>query len=135
MASMVVVSPAWAGPNINEYTEGVAQKSGYDVQGVTVTSFSQRIGNAIRGVISFLGTIFFALTVYAGYLWMTAQGEEEKVTKAKKILKTSAIGMMIVLGAFSITTFFLNGFGGPVGPMMGAPQQTWGQAFKQRLGL
>lgn len=59
----------------------------------------------LQGALSLVGTIFLLLTVYAGFLWMTAQGNEEKVTKAKDIVTQTVIGLAITLGAYAITAF------------------------------
>jgi len=56
---------------------------------------------------SFLGIIFLILVLYGCFLWMTAGGNEEQITKAKKILKDSIIGLIIVLLSYSITYFVL----------------------------
>lgn len=74
---------------------------------VTDTTLSQTIGRGIKIVLGFVGTIFFVLTVYAGFTWMMAQGNSEKVEQAQGILQTAAIGLIIVLAAYSITTFAL----------------------------
>ena len=52
-----------------------------------------------------MGVIFLVLMVYAGYLWMTARGTEEQIEKAKKIIMAAMIGLIITLGAYSITAF------------------------------
>ena len=59
----------------------------------------------IRTALTFLGMIFLVLTIYAGFMWMTAGGEEEKVKKATDTLKAAVIGLAIVLSAYSITYF------------------------------
>lgn len=59
-------------------------------------------------VLGLLGTIFLALTVYAGFLWMTAGGNEDNITKAKQILFSSVIGLAIILVAYSITWFVMR---------------------------
>ena len=59
----------------------------------------------IRLILSFLGIVFLALTIYAGVLWMTAAGEKEKVEKAQGIIKASVIGLLVILAAYSITEF------------------------------
>lgn len=61
-----------------------------------------RIINIFLGL---LGTIAVVLIVYAGFLWMTSAGSEDKVDKAKKILWTSVIGLAIILSAYMITSF------------------------------
>src|SRR3989344_1722582 len=45
----------------------------------------------IRSALSLIGIVFLVLTLYAGWLWMTAGGEEEKISKAKKLLSNGVI--------------------------------------------
>lgn len=108
----IVLPVLAAGPDIGLGAGGLTQKvagnGGYAVAGVTDTSLSASIGQVIKVALSLVGTIFFALTVYAGFLWMTASGNEEKVTKATEILKRAIIGLIIVLAAYSITSFVLG---------------------------
>ncbi len=59
----------------------------------------------VKTVLGFLGIIFVALVIYAGFLWMTSAGNEEKIKKAKSILTNSIIGLAIILGAWVITRF------------------------------
>ena len=69
------------------------------------SSFEGSISTIIKGVLSLVGTIFLILAVYAGILWMTASGNEEKVTKAKDIITQAILGLAITLGAYAITAF------------------------------
>lgn len=55
------------------------------------------IGSIIRVIFSVLGIIFVILTILAGYRWMTAAGNEEQVSSAKKSLKQSIIGLVIIV--------------------------------------
>lgn len=65
-------------------------------------------GRIINIALSFLGLIILLLIVYAGFLWMTSNGEEEKVRKAKGILKNAIIGLVITLSAWAIATFIIS---------------------------
>ncbi len=100
-----------AGPDIGLGSNGlanqVAQQGGYTTGGVTDTTISQSIGLIIRVILSLVGTIFFVLTVYAGFLWMMAQGNEEQVTKATGILKMAVIGLIITLASYIISIFVI----------------------------
>jgi uncharacterized membrane protein (Fun14 family) len=89
-----------------DLSQDIAQKSGYG--SVTGNTLSETVGKIIKIILGLLGIVFLALTVYAGALWMTAAGEEEKVTKAMGILKTSVVGLIIILAAYSITYFVLD---------------------------
>ncbi|MFZ5364855.1 MAG: Ig-like domain-containing protein [Patescibacteria group bacterium] len=66
------------------------------------------IARIIRIVFGFLGVIALALVIYGGFVWMTAGGDPEQVSKAKKILVNALIGLAIILLAFSITSFIIN---------------------------
>jgi hypothetical protein len=73
------------------------------------------IGTVIKGLLSLVGTIFLILTIYAGILWMTAQGDEGKIDKAKDIIRASIIGLVITLSAYAITYFVTNKLSGAAG--------------------
>lgn len=72
---------------------------------VDVRTMASRIINI---ALSFLGIIFFILTVYAGFKWMTASGNEDQVNEAKKLLTQAVIGLLIVLASYSISVFILK---------------------------
>ena len=64
-----------------------------------------KTGQIIGTALSFVGILFLILVIYAGIMWMTAQGNEQKVTKAKDLLINSIIGLIIVFAAYAITAF------------------------------
>lgn len=86
---------------------GTGQQAGVEAN----ASLSDIIGTVINAMLSLVGIIFLVLMVYAGYLWMTARGEEEQVKKAQKIITTSIIGIVIVVSAYAITFFVTSRFG------------------------
>ncbi len=66
------------------------------------------IGNYIQVFLGFLGVIALLLIIYAGYLWMTAQGNEDNVEKAKDIIKNAVIGLIIITLSYAITAFIIG---------------------------
>jgi hypothetical protein len=74
----------------------------------TKVSLGDVVSRIIKILLSFLGVIFFLLMVYAGFTWMMAAGNEEKVTKAKKIMASAVIGLAIVIAAYTITYFVID---------------------------
>ena len=66
----------------------------------------------INVVFGFLGLLAVSLTLYAGYIWMTSQGQPDKIEKAKDILKNAAIGILIILSAYAIVLFIFRMFFG-----------------------
>jgi hypothetical protein len=83
--------------------------AGYD----TKADLLARIGTYIQVVIDFSGIVLLGLTIYAGYTWMTAQGDSKKVTEAKGVLTNAIIGLVIVALAYAITAFVFNRLGAP----------------------
>ena len=59
----------------------------------------------INTALGLTGIILLVIIIYAGFLWMTAQGNEEQVTKAKNILKNAVIGMVLVFASYAIAWF------------------------------
>ncbi len=67
------------------------------------------VASRIIGVmLSIMGILILAYTMYGGYLYMTAAGNDERVTKARKIIFYGALGLGVMLMAYSITAFVYN---------------------------
>jgi hypothetical protein len=66
------------------------------------------VARIIQIALGFLGTIAVVLIIYAGFLWMTSEGNADKLKKAKDTLKSAAIGLLIILSAFAIVTFVID---------------------------
>jgi len=66
------------------------------------------VAQIIKLALSVLGVIFVILTIHAGYLWMTANGDSEQVDAAKNKIKTAVIGLIIIIMAYTITYFVLE---------------------------
>jgi len=82
----------------------VGGAGGYEVSG-DETQFSGILGTVVSAFLSLLGIIFVSQMIYAGYNWMVARGEEEKVEKAKDTIRRSIIGLVIIIGAYAIWMF------------------------------
>ena len=104
---VVLPSVAFADHNITHNLED-AGIAGYG-EGATSRTLPEIMGNVIKVFLSIVGVIFLVLMVYAGYLWMTAQGEEAKVEKSKDTIKAAVIGLIIVVAAYAITSFVVTG--------------------------
>lgn len=105
------VSEALAQQNTGFLRGGLLRRIGSSNTGLPTGSGDQLIviiGNLIYVGLSMLGLVLLGFLLYAGYLWMTAQGEEKNVEKAKAIIKNAIIGLVIITLAFSITSFVLT---------------------------
>ncbi len=65
------------------------------------------IAQIITYLLGFLGIVFLLMVIYAGVIWMTAMGDSKKVDKAKGIIKTGAIGIVVIVLSLAIVQFVL----------------------------
>lgn len=71
------------------------------------------IFQVVQVVLGLIGTILTVLFLYAGFLWWSARGVEEKVTKAKATLRNALIGLIIIAISYSLVTFVFNAISAP----------------------
>jgi hypothetical protein len=88
----------------------VAEKGGYKSD-TSETTALYMIGIVIETFLGILGVIFLVLMILAGYNWMTAHGDEQKVTKAKDTIRQAIIGLIVVLGAYAISYYVIKYLG------------------------
>lgn len=99
------------GGSNNDPLNQAAQEAGYDT---SQTSPDPIIETIIQVALSFLGVIFLILTIYGGFLWMTASGNEEQITKARKILTAAVVGLVIVLASYALSQLVIGRLSGDV---------------------
>jgi len=68
------------------------------------------IARIIRFFLGFLGIVAVILVLYGGFLWMTAAGNEDRVSQARSVLINAGIGLVIILSAFAIVSYILSTF-------------------------
>jgi|WetSurMetagenome_2_1015567.scaffolds.fasta_scaffold19938_5 hypothetical protein len=88
--------------------QNTAEKTGNTNSSVFSFDLFSGTGAVIYSLLSLLGIIFLGLTIYGGILWMTAEGKEDQVEKAQKIITQAVIGLVIVLAAYAISIFVVN---------------------------
>lgn len=71
-------------------------------------SLTTLIANGINVVLGVLGILFLIFVIYAGFLYLTDQGEGKKAEKAKKLLLTAVIGLVLIIAAFAISNYVIG---------------------------
>jgi len=89
------------------------------------------VARIIYVALGLLGTILLVIIIYAGFLWMTAGGDEEKVSRAKNLIKNGIIGLIIILASYAITYFVITRLMGAIGGTGGPGQE---QAVVRHFG-
>lgn len=107
-APFVSAAPAFAASDLDL---GVSLDTVGDETGLTggdEDSLMTTVGTLINVALSLLGIVFLLLTLYAGWLWMTAAGDSKQTGKAKDILITAVVGLVILLSAYAISSFVIS---------------------------
>ncbi|MDX9893413.1 MAG: Ig-like domain-containing protein [Patescibacteria group bacterium] len=90
--------------------------TGLGTQDIRIT-----IMRVIQIFLGLIGIIALVIIIYGGYTWMTSAGNPEQIDKAKRILRNAAIGLVIILSAFSIVSFIINALENATGIGHGVP--------------
>ncbi|MBI2990014.1 MAG: hypothetical protein HYY51_02370 [Candidatus Magasanikbacteria bacterium] len=106
LMSSVLVSSVSAIDLGNNIVKDAGKKAGYGE--TTDTTFAEMVGTVIKAVLSLVGIMFTFLLAYAGDMWMAARGEQDQIDKAKKIITGSIMGLIVTLGAYTLSNFAVN---------------------------
>lgn len=110
MGFALLAAPANAG--IDEMRAGLGTAAG---ELKTDQSVPQIVGNILNAALSLIGVLLLVYLIYAGFLWMTAGGDEGKVKQATSMIRNSIIGILIITLSFVLANEVLNallqGFG------------------------
>ena len=76
--------------------------------GLTNKDARENIIDMLRIAMSVLGLVAVIIVIYAGFLWMTAGGNDERVGQAKKWLYGGVIGLALILTSYSISSWVIR---------------------------
>lgn len=82
--------------------------------GGTATAIARYVGTLLY-IAPFLGFMFMIRVVMAGYEWMTAAGNKEKIALAQKRIMNATIGIVIFATLYFFAYFFVTKFAGLTG--------------------
>lgn len=68
------------------------------------------IVNIVQLLLGFLAVIFLVLTVYAGFRYMTAAGNEDQTKKAISQITSAVIGLLIIAASWVLTSAIIRYF-------------------------
>lgn len=66
------------------------------------------IGRIIAMIIGVVGIVLVVYVIQAGIMYMTASGDPDKTKKAKAMIQTAMIGIILIIAAYSISSFVLT---------------------------
>ena len=74
------------------------------------------IGGVIRLILAFLGPVAVIITIYAGFMLLTAFENEERAKKAKTMIVAGVTGIVIIYAAYAIVNTIIAGDIGTLPP-------------------
>jgi Type IV secretion system pilin len=80
----------------------------YLINPLGITDPRLLIGRIIAGILSIVGSFSVLMFVYAGVLWITAQGEPKKVQRGKDIMLWATLGLAVIAGAYVLVNAIIN---------------------------
>lgn len=95
--------------NVFETANQNLQKGGEVAYGEgTESNLLVVIGRIVNGVLVVSGIILTVIILMGGYKYLTAGGKKDEVDKAKEWIKNGIIGLIIILLAYSISSYVMN---------------------------
>jgi len=66
--------------------------------------------NVINIMLGLLGVIAIIIILLGGFKWMTASGNDDKITEAKSLLGAGVVGLLIVLSAYAVSIYIMRSY-------------------------
>lgn len=113
----LLMAPLWLAPmpadaggiDLGEQLQTIGNEAyGEDVGAPDRTQLATTIGKIVNAALGLLGVVLLVLILYGGFLWMTAGGNEDQVSKAKKIITNAVVGLVIIMAAYAIAGFVVE---------------------------
>jgi hypothetical protein len=67
-----------------------------------------KIATVVNIVLGFAGILAMIYVIYAGIKWISAQGNEEEVKTAKRIIRDAVIGIAVIFLAYVAVNFVIS---------------------------
>lgn len=69
------------------------------------------IGNIIKALLGVIGSIALIMFVYGGFMWMTAAGDKNKVTKGMDTMLWAVLGLTVIFSSYALVRFVIEKVG------------------------
>ena len=70
------------------------------------------IGRLIKGILGLSGSVALLMFVYGGVVYLTAQGESERIQRAKNTLIWATMGLAVIFGSYAFLNYLFTGLKG-----------------------
>lgn len=66
------------------------------------------IGRVVSMILGVLGSLALLMFIWGGIVWMTAQGNDEKIKKAKNTIVYAILGLVVAFLSYTIVSYLIN---------------------------
>ncbi len=77
---------------------------------IAKTDFTIILVDMLKWILGVAGSIALIFLIFAGIMYMTAMGDQQKATSAKKSIKWTLVGLFLVLASYAILIIINNIF-------------------------
>lgn len=81
------------------------------VDGAMGADFRQDVVDIVNYALAFLGLLAVIFVIYGGFLMLTSGGEDDGISKGKKIIVGAAMGIVIILLSYGIVNVIVGAGG------------------------
>ncbi len=87
---------------------GQVGTTAYGTSSTDASALPTLIGNIINVVLGVLGIVMVVYIVWAGWIYASSGGEKEKLEKAKKMISSAVIGLILIVAAYAIAAYVVG---------------------------
>ena len=86
----------------------LARKISADEANIPTTSAETILSNSLNVFYTVSGIVAVIVIVVAGIMYATSGGNQESTKKARNMILYTAVGLVVIFGAFAITNFVIG---------------------------
>lgn len=68
------------------------------------------IGRIIKAILGLSGAVALLMFVYGGFVYLTAQGERDRIERGKSTLIWATLGLAVIFGSYAFLTYLFRIF-------------------------
>jgi fumarate reductase subunit D len=72
------------------------------VNPLSTSDFNKLVGNTLQWVLSVAGSVALIMLIFGGVAYITAAGDEQRITMAKRTITWAILGLAVVLTSYAI---------------------------------
>jgi len=73
-----------------------------------VSTVPEVISRLIKIMLGLVGTVSLVVFIYAGFLWITAQGKPDQINKGKQAMIWAVVGILVVFSSYAILKYVFD---------------------------